>query len=224
MESDGRLCPAHRHRPVRPPPQGFGARAAFERDDRAATFGRVPRCLPGNRGNKTRHAVQAGGGIPHTSRTGGSDGGRAPSRVTAAQQWPGHMFPQRSRPSRTCSRSAAADRAIAGVQGDGGTVHALPRTHRGAAHPLPRRGGGRSTSRRAEWLSRLERPERMRCRSACAPPRRLWCGEKCGAGRAPVPHLRRRDRPQLTSGPSAGSRCRARRRCHWRSRGASPRA
>ena len=54
----------HRCRPEHPTPQGIGAVAAFERDDRAATFGRAPRCLPDDKGNKTRRAVQARGGIP----------------------------------------------------------------------------------------------------------------------------------------------------------------
>ena len=102
------MCPAHRHRPVRPLPQGFGAFAALERDDRAATFQRVPRCLPGNRGNKTRRAVQARGGVVHTTRhrrrlerrcgftryrSAAGTAAHGPQRNEA----PPHMFPYRSR-------------------------------------------------------------------------------------------------------------------------------
>ena len=59
MESDGRLCPAHRHLREQPKPQWFGTVAAIERDDRTANLVRVPRCLPGNTGNKVRGVVQA---------------------------------------------------------------------------------------------------------------------------------------------------------------------
>ena len=86
------LCPAHRHRPEQPTPQGVGAVAAFERDDRAATFGRVPRCLPSNRGNKTRRTVQVDCGTLHTPRSSNGGGGRNSSLVTAAHREHGHMF------------------------------------------------------------------------------------------------------------------------------------
>ena len=115
---DGRLCPAHRHWPEQPTPQGVGAVAAIERDDRAAVSERVPRCLPGTRGNKMRREVQARGGTLHTSRTGNGDGGRAGSPVTAAHREPPHMFPHRIHPSRTCSRSAGAGGARPDDQGD----------------------------------------------------------------------------------------------------------
>ena len=70
MESDGRWCPAHRHRPGVPTPQGFGAVAAIERDDRTTISVRVPRCLPDGRGNKTRRTVQpaAAGRIDESAR------------------------------------------------------------------------------------------------------------------------------------------------------------
>ena len=112
------LCPAHRHRPEQPTPQRVGAVAAIERDDWAAVSERVPRCLPSDRGNKARRAVQARGGIPHTSRTGSGGGVRAGSPVTAAHREAPHMFPHRSRPQCTCSRSAAAGGASLDDQGD----------------------------------------------------------------------------------------------------------
>ena len=68
MESDGRFRSAHRHGPGRPLPQGVGARAAIERDDRTAISERVPCGLPRTRGNRSRGAVQARGDILHTLR------------------------------------------------------------------------------------------------------------------------------------------------------------
>ena len=67
MESDGRFRPAHRHGPGRPLPQGAGARAAIEREDRTAISERVPCGLPRTRGNRSRGAVQACRDI-HTTR------------------------------------------------------------------------------------------------------------------------------------------------------------
>ena len=72
MESEGRLCPAHRHRPEQPTPQGVGAFAAIERDDRAAITERDPHRLLDNRGNKRRRRVQARSVAFHTPRTEGS--------------------------------------------------------------------------------------------------------------------------------------------------------
>ena len=83
------------------------ARVAIERDDRAAISERVPRCLPSNRGNKTRRAVQARGGVIHTTRTGTGAGGGAGSPVTAAQWMQPHMVRTAARLRRTCSRIAA---------------------------------------------------------------------------------------------------------------------
>ena len=68
MESDGRFRPAHRHGPGRPVPQGAGARAAIEREDRTAISERVPCGLPRTRGNRSRGGVQACRNIPHTTR------------------------------------------------------------------------------------------------------------------------------------------------------------
>ena len=136
------------------------------RDDQAAVSERVPRCLPSNTGNKVRRAVQVCGGTLHTSRTDNGGGARAGSPVTVAHREPLHMFPHRSRPSRTYSRNAAACRAAAGIQGDGGCVHSLPRTHRRAVHMFPRRSGG----------------QRRQCRGRkCSRPCGWSCGGRCGA-------------------------------------------
>ena len=71
--------------------QGFEAQAAIKRDDRAATFQRVPRCLPSNRGNKPYVPCKFRGGVVHTICTGGGVNGCAGSPVTAAQRIPPHM-------------------------------------------------------------------------------------------------------------------------------------
>ena len=99
---NGRLCPSHRHRPEQPTPQGVGAVAAIERGDRAAIFGRVPRCLPGNKGNKTPLAVQARGGIPHTHR--------APTTATTLAQ----VHPLLARIGRRCASFRAQNRRSRG--------------------------------------------------------------------------------------------------------------
>ena len=113
-----------------------------------------------------RRAVQVCGGTLHTSRTDNGGGARAGSPVTVAHREPLHMFPHRSRPSRTCSRNAAACRAAAGIQGDGGCLHSLPRTHRRAVHMFPRRSGG----------------QRRQCRGRkCSRPCGWSCGGRCGA-------------------------------------------
>ena len=62
--------------------------------------------------------------------TGSGGGRRVGSAVTAAHRAALHMFPHRSRPLRTCSRSTAEGRAAAGVQGDGSPIHSLPRVRR----------------------------------------------------------------------------------------------
>ena len=55
---EGQSCPAHRYRIGTPAPQGVGAVAAIERDDRSAISVHVPRCRPGKRSNKVRHTVR----------------------------------------------------------------------------------------------------------------------------------------------------------------------
>ena len=104
----GRLCPAHRHRPEQPTPQGVGAVAAFERNDRAAVSERVPRCLPDDRGNKVRRAVQVCGGTLHTSRTGRRG-------FTRYRRAPGCS---RTAAACRCFRSAGTGGARPGDQGD----------------------------------------------------------------------------------------------------------
>ena len=112
--------------------QGSGAVAAIERDDRAAVSERVPRCLPGNRGNKTRRAVHVGSAAfhhAHRQRPRGFTRYRRASRgaahVPAPQASVAHMFPQHSGGTcgRRCSRrwlsnslvTARATEAMVGV-------------------------------------------------------------------------------------------------------------
>ena len=110
-----RSCRTHRVGPGRPSLQGFGTVAALERDDRSVISERVPRCLPDNGGNEVRRAVQAAGGILHTSRTGsGARVGSLPWRMSAASH-----VPPISRAPHTCSRGAGTGGASVGVQGEG---------------------------------------------------------------------------------------------------------
>ena len=96
MESDGRLCPAHRHRSEQPTPQGVGAFAAIERDawSRFPDVCRVvfPQTGVTKRGTRCKCAAD----IPHTSRTDNRADVGAGSHVTVAQRDALHMFPQRS--------------------------------------------------------------------------------------------------------------------------------
>ena len=97
---DGPICPAHRHRPEQPTPQGVEAIAAIERDDRAANSERVPHRLPDSRGNKTLRVVQPGGAGFHTSRTGVSS-------LPAAHRMPVTRY---RKPSRAVAHVTVASR------------------------------------------------------------------------------------------------------------------
>ena len=142
---EGQSCPAHRFRPETPAPQGIGAVAAIKRGDRPAISERVLRCRPGDKGSKARRAVQAVGGVLHTSRTGtGARAGPLPQRTRAAAH-----VPPSSRAPRTCSRSAGTGGASAGVQG-GGALFTCSRE----------RGHGRRT--RYRGVSRTDAMDRMR--------------------------------------------------------------
>ena len=128
-------------------PQGFGAVAAFERDNRAAVSGRVPHRLPGGRGNRPARGVQARGAGFHTSRTGGLP---LPPRSGAGCTC-------YLKPSRAGSHvTAAPARAVQcpDVQGDGGGIDSLPRKHRAAMISLPLRTGGERASRAAQDTGR----------------------------------------------------------------------
>ena len=66
MESEGRLCPAHRHRPEQRTPQGVGAIAAFERDDRAATLGAFRVVFPATEVTNAWRRARSRQRDPHT--------------------------------------------------------------------------------------------------------------------------------------------------------------
>ena len=104
MESDGRPRPSHRRRPKPPLPQGFGALAALERDDRAAVSERVPHRLPAS--EVTERGVTrkpAGVDFTHCAPTTRRCSRSAP--VTASQREPLHLLPQRRR--RRCKHVCA---------------------------------------------------------------------------------------------------------------------
>ena len=123
-----------------PEPQAVGAVAAIERDDRAATPGRVPRGRPDIRGNEEQPTVQAAGAILHTLRSGlVSQVGSLPDRTGARAHGP-----HRSAASRTCSRTARTGHARPAAQGDGVPVIRC-RTRNCCQHiwhPVVSRAGG----------------------------------------------------------------------------------
>ena len=140
---DGRLSPAHRHRPEQPAPQWVGAIAAIERDDRAAVSERVPHRLPSSGGNRPARAVQAGRAGFHTPRIDASavpprSGTprtcyRKPSRVVA------HVTAALRRPVQSLVRKA--------LTAPGAT---LPHAHGTVAFPLPPGTVGSHVPRGAE--------------------------------------------------------------------------
>ena len=133
---------AHRFGPGKPVPQGFGAVAALERDDRTAVSERVPPRLPGGRGNRPARGVQARGAGFHTSRTGGS---LLPPRSGAGYTC--YLKPSRAGSHVTAAPARAVQCPV--VQGDGGGIDSLPRKHRAAMISLPLRTGGERASRAA---------------------------------------------------------------------------
>ena len=122
-------------RPEQPPPQAFGAVAAFEREDRSATFGRVPRCLPApevtERGARCKRAE---GFRTH----------RAPAAPATGALV--HALPRRSARRCTCSRSAAV-----------GGAHVPTAQRRGVRAPVFKAMRGRFTRYRARIGGRLTR-------------------------------------------------------------------
>ena len=159
----GGLCPAHRHRPGQPTPQGVGAIAAFERDDRAATLGAFRVVFLTKRVTKRgARCKRAAAFLTH----------RAPAPAPAAA-WV-QPLPQRTGKGCTWSRTASASLATASVRGDGGFVHVLPCTHRGETHAFPHRSGRNRVSRSTEVPSRQHLREGMRWRSHRR--RRFWPG------------------------------------------------
>lgn len=153
-ESDGRLCPAHRHRPIRPTPQGVGAFAAIERDDRAAVSERVPHRLPYNRGKSCRTPQERSAAF-HTSRTAGlalPPRAEEGAHVTANCREPVHTLPQLARrgvvpraQSDTWSDAHVTAHVpddhvlVSALHGRREPLHTLPWHARGGAIPAARR-------------------------------------------------------------------------------------
>ena len=146
QESDGRLCPAHLHRPEQPPPQGVGAVAAIERDDRAAISEGVPRCLPSSRGNKLTRAVQVGGGSLHTPRSSNSGSGSQPFTRSRRAARDGSHVPVPQNVRCTCSRRAVRYRDAPGGRTTAGRIDESSPTGRACARqartPLTRGATG----------------------------------------------------------------------------------
>ena len=138
MESKGRLSPAHRDRLGRPAPQGFGAVAAFERDDRAAITVRVPHRLPDSRGNRTGRGVQTA----IADFTHRAPAARCYRRAAAFV----HTLPQFFVGACTRYRRSSHADARAGVQGSEASPDSLPRAHRTVVFLLPLRIGAVSVA------------------------------------------------------------------------------
>ena len=134
MESDGRFRPAHRHGPGRPVPQGSGARAAIEREDRTAISERVPCGLPRTRGNRSHDAVQAW--PEHSSHDPHSGGGAGFTRSRDAGRADAHV-PHLSRLPYTCSRTAGRGTRKPCAPEPAPRLHAFPRKHAGCAYMFP---------------------------------------------------------------------------------------
>ena len=164
--------PAHRYRPGTPAPQGVGAVAAIERDDRAATPERVPRCHPGGTGNKTCRTVQVGGDVRHTWRTGaGVRAGSLPQRTAAAAHVPLNRWVP-----RTCSCSAEIGGAIAVAQDIGSPFT----RYRGRRDGRRIRYRSVSRGRGHRWH---ERSRGQSCEARCQTRQRHGphgCGHDCG--------------------------------------------
>ena len=196
---EGRLCPAHRHRPEQPAPQWVGAVAALERDDRAAVSERVPHSLPERRGNKTARAVQAGRAGFHTPRIDAS------------------ALPPRSGTPRACYRKPS--RAIAHVTADlrplvrctvfDAITGSLTR-YRARIGPLCFRYRSASLAivlhavrdRDETFPLTMLRPVRNAPRSSAYGGRRTWAGD-CAAASARESHAPKSNSARGTGHPSA---------------------
>ena len=226
---DGRSRPAHRDWLEAPAPQGFGAAAAIERDDRAAITERVPRCHPGSTGNKTCRTVQVGGGVHHTWRTGaGARAGSLPQRTAAAAHVPAAQRSAVRSPllktlvlrspvtadaemggaSATVASVAVVD--IGGMSGAAGSraKHAARR-----GNGTVRTAAGMTADERADAGARRSRHRRgSKCRGGEPGERRRECGTKrrhehCGSAASSAgavrcgPRHRTADRGGKGNGP-----------------------
>ena len=185
----------YRPRPGSPAPQVFGAVAVLERDDRAAIFGRVSRCRPGTRGNKTRRAVQAGRGNPYTWRIASGTRGAA---VTSSQR--SRLTCSETRTGRTHVLAAHGRASSSGrppvhshVPANAAARHMFPCGQPGGVHTLAFGIGVRCRLRSAR-----RRPVRRPVAASVAGPAHIF-----PRSWASIVHLF----PQLI-----GGRCRRRRR------------
>ena len=149
------MCPAHRYRLEAPAPQGFGAVAAIERDDRPAVTERVPRCRPATKVIKraARWKCQAAF-ITH----GAPGSAPLPRRTSAAV----HVPPNRLA-SRTCSRKRKRGRRTR-YRGVSSTRTGADTADGTTAHGGVDVGGRRSRHRRGRASDEVRRAVRgCRC-------------------------------------------------------------
>ena len=154
------------------------AAAAIERDDRAATPERVPRCRPCDRGNKTRVLMQVAGGVHHTWRTAAGSVPAAHGRTVKAMQFMAMVLL-----SLVTAASAARDSSRDFLNGDT-ELHRLLDEVVGDARS---REGDDALRHEAEQLVVAARPWRFQSglhTISCTP----FCSAHCAANfSAPVP-------------------------------------
>ena len=167
------MCPAHRYRLEAPAPQGFGAVAAIERDDRPAVTERVPRCRPAMKVIKraARWKCQAAF-ITH----GAPGSAPLPRRTSAAV----HVPPNRLA-SRTCSRKRKRGRRTR-YRGVSSTRTGADTADGTTAHGGVDVGGRRRRSRhrRGRASDEVRRAVRGAGATLPAPPRRMVTGRTNG--------------------------------------------
>ena len=159
QESERHTCPAHRRRPKPPLPQGVGALAAPERNDRAATPERVPHRLPAAEVTK-RGTARKPARSDFTHRASAARRDRHGNVVTVTQGEPSHMLPH---------DPFGAETAVA-AHGNAANITALawldvPPAVAERPHHRRRRGGARGASRPGATLPMIDR------HATCSQPR-----------------------------------------------------
>lgn len=143
--------------------------------DRAETFGHVPRRLPSAEVTKGGARCKRRRQLSHTAHrrrrrgpcgfTRYRDAPGAAAHVPVAPAAVAHMFPRRSRGTRG-----------GGVEGDGRTVHPLPRAHDGAVHTFPERSAAGSGPRGADGATSIGAEPTGGSTDSDARTDHRWCG------------------------------------------------
>ena len=167
------LCAARHHRSRPPPPQGFGAVAAFERGDRTATVGTFRAAVPRAEAAETGHAAQAERPAYTHGASAASHGGRRYRSAAVAS----HMFrkPGGPRPHVPAAQGRAVSSGGRTVPGPAAAQCRRAATHRTAA--------GRFT-RSANAVGTVDMLPRGQHRTG----HRMSCGRRVGTSARSGPH------------------------------------